>query len=121
MSFASAINNSLNFCEEYFNIFNKPLPLGKCFCVFHDNTHTPAAKVYGNVMHCFVCNRSYTVYDLLKKYNPLRLEEVKSQCVFDKSFDDESQKTPLLILNKKSTACQTMNLIVYNYAHRDRN
>lgn len=40
----------------------------QCFCPFHDNTSTPAAKFFdsSNSMHCFAEGRTYRTYDLLK-------------------------------------------------------
>lgn len=42
----------------------------KCFCPFHENHDTPAAKLYqneeGESIFCFTENRSYRPHDLLK-------------------------------------------------------
>ena len=49
--------------------------VGACFCPFHDNENTPAAKFYpgSNLLWCFAEQRLYTVYDLLEVYglNPV--------------------------------------------------
>lgn len=51
--------------------FNTKLPYGKCLCPFHDNTDSPAAKVYDNRLVCFgACQRTYYPYDFLKKFRP---------------------------------------------------
>ena len=38
------------------------------FCPFHDNTHTPSAKVYpdGNALFCFAEQRRYSPFDVMK-------------------------------------------------------
>ncbi len=76
------INNNCDFRDEYQRIFGKQLGYAKVFCPFHSNHNTPAAKVYGNTLKCFgVCNRVYTVYDLLKKFDPDRINEIKASVV----------------------------------------
>lgn len=77
------INKTLDIAEEYYAIFGKPIPPGKMYCCFHDNKNTPAAKRYGNVIHCFSCGKSYTVYDLLSRFNPSRIEEIKSSVLLE--------------------------------------
>jgi len=49
-------------------------PNGKCFCPFHHNVNTPAAKVYtseqsgnGGRLYCYSERKSYTPYDVIKK------------------------------------------------------
>lgn len=90
------INHHCSFSEEYFNIFHKQLPQGKCFCPFHDNTHTPAAKLYRDpsgyeVLHCFAEQRNYGTYALLRKYNPDRIEEIRSTIILP---DVETSSAP---------------------------
>lgn len=71
------VNDNLSFREEYRLIFGREAPYGNVHCCFHDNVGTPAAKIYGNRLHCFgACGRSYSVYDLLRLHNPGRLREV---------------------------------------------
>lgn len=59
--------------EKVYNSFNdRPLPVaGNCFCPFHDNTNTPAAKFYreSNTLYCYTDLKLYSVYDLLLEYN----------------------------------------------------
>lgn len=65
--------------EEYTRIFGDSPRVGKIFCPFHENSHTPAAKVYGNIIKCFgACGRSFSVYDLLRRYDPDRIVTLKS-------------------------------------------
>lgn len=44
---------------------------GSCFCPFHDNTETPAAKLYrdleGDRIYCFAEQRMYKPSDLIRK------------------------------------------------------
>jgi len=48
-----------------------PVHEGSCFCPFHANADTPAAKLYigekGDSIHCFAEQRSYRPYDLFKQ------------------------------------------------------
>lgn len=73
--------NNLSIWEEYRNTFGHSLPAGKFFCPFHTNVNTPAAKVYGNHIKCFSCNRNYTVFDLLRTFNPYRLDSLSKSIV----------------------------------------
>lgn len=75
------INNDLDISEEYQKIFGRPIPDGKFFCPFHPNVNTPAAKRYFNGIKCYSCNRFYTVYDLLKAFNPQKIEEIAGSSV----------------------------------------
>lgn len=93
------INSSLSFKDEYKRIFGKSVPEGKMFCPFHNNVNTPAAKVYGNVLKCFSCNRIYTVYDLLKKYDPKRIEEVKQSNILP-DVDTKSKQIKLVSFDR---------------------
>lgn len=77
------INNNLDIAEEYANIFGKRIPQSKMFCPFHHNTDTPAAKRYGNIIKCFSCNKAYSVYDLLLKYAPERIKQVKETVIIE--------------------------------------
>lgn len=57
-------------------------PQGKCFCPFHHNVKTPAAKVYQTRMVCFgECHRSYDAYDFLSTFRKDLIEEVKGATV----------------------------------------
>lgn len=96
------INSNLDIDSEYYTIFRKHIPQGKMFCPFHSNTNTPAAKRYGNVIHCFgVCNKSYSVYDLLSKFNPDRINEIKSTIIIPlESSTKVHSSYPLLSLDR---------------------
>ena len=83
--------NSLDIREEYRNTFGSILPTGKFFCPWHHNVNTPAAKVYGNHIKCFSCNRNYTVFDLLRAFNPSRLDSLSKSVV---AGPDKSQFRP---------------------------
>lgn len=83
--------NNLSIWEEYRNTFGRSLPAGKFFCPFHTNVNTPAAKVYGNHIKCFSCNRNYTVFDLLRTFNPSRLDSLSKSVV---AGPDKSQFRP---------------------------
>lgn len=83
--------NNLSIWEEYRNTFGSPLPTGKFFCPWHHNVNTPAAKVYGNHIKCFSCNRNFTVFDLLKTFNSSRLDALSKSVVVG---PDRSQFRP---------------------------
>ena len=70
---------SISISEEYRRLFGKDLPEGKFFCPFHHNTNTPAAKVYGNAIKCFSCNKSYSTWDLLWEFDRSRIDEIAKQ------------------------------------------
>lgn len=75
---AQWVNSNLSFRDEYKAIFGKELDYGTCYCPFHANTDTKAAKLYGNWLKCYgECQQSYSVYDLLCKFNPDRLRELR--------------------------------------------
>jgi hypothetical protein len=82
----SYINEKYKISEVWFLCFGESVPLGKCFCPFHSNTKTPSAKIYedSGVLKCFsVCQRSYTSYDLLKKFRPDIIENEKKSTIFE--------------------------------------
>lgn len=65
------INSAVSLKDAWYESFGEKLPYGKCYCPFHDNTDSPAAKVYDNKMVCFgACQRSYFPYDFLIKFRP---------------------------------------------------
>lgn len=106
--------NTLDIDEEYYRIFGKHIPQGKCFCPFHHNVNTPAAKKYGNVIHCFSCNRSYGTYDLLKKYDPSRIEELKQTVVMDAPPRYQDCKFNIVPINRNGTIEEALNTILNN-------
>ena len=77
----SYINENLDIANEYRLAFGKNMPSGKFFCPFHTNVNTPAAKRYYNGIKCYSCNKFYTVYDLLKTFNPTRLEQISGSAI----------------------------------------
>lgn len=81
------INNNLDISEEYQKIFGRPIPDGKFFCPFHPNVNTPAAKKYFNGIKCYSCNKFYTVYDLLKAFNPKKIEEIAGSSVLESKYN----------------------------------
>lgn len=87
--------NDLSIRDEYFNTFGTTLPTGKFFCLWHHNVNTPAAKVYGNHIKCFSCNRNYTTFDLLRDFNPDRLEHLSRTVLLN--VRTPVSRTPLVI------------------------
>lgn len=70
------VNSHLSFRDEYQRIFGKELPYGNAFCPFHNNVVSPAAKLYGNWLKCYGCGRSYSVFDLLQRFDPDSLKRL---------------------------------------------
>lgn len=65
------INSTFSMRSVWAECFSSKVPYGKCFCPFHDNTDSPAAKIYDDHLTCFgACQRSYYPYDFLKKFRP---------------------------------------------------
>lgn len=65
------INSSFSMSTVWVECFGSKIPYGKCMCPFHDNTDSPAAKVYEDHLTCFgSCQRSYYPYDFLTKFRP---------------------------------------------------
>ncbi len=83
---------SLPIKEEYQNTFGRSLPTGKFFCPFHVNVHTPSAKVYGNHIRCFSCNRDYTTFDLLLRFNKDRLDYLSRSVMLSSNRLDVPKK-----------------------------
>lgn len=76
------INENFSLVEELQNYTNFKPSQGKVFCPFHHNVNTPAAKLYGNKLKCFgECNRMFGVYDVLKRWDPKRIDEIKSKLI----------------------------------------
>jgi len=86
----NAVNSNIPFAIEYERIFGR-VNTGKIFCPFHNNTKTPAAKIYSNGLYCFSCRRLYGTYDLLLKFDKERLDELLKQL----NLKAEQKKTPL--------------------------
>lgn len=78
------VNSNLSFRDEYRIIFGREAPYGNCACPWHQTgvVNTPAAKIYGNRLKCFgQCGRSYSVFDLLCRFNPERLRTISASGV----------------------------------------
>lgn len=77
--------NRMPFDEEYYRIFGRKVSLGHIYCPFHTNTDTPAAKYYtdSNCCYCFVCKKTYGTYDLMRVYEPSRIEELKGSVIME--------------------------------------
>ena len=113
------INNNLDIDQEYQRIFSRKIPTGKMYCLWHDNTNTPAAKRYGNVIHCFSCGKNYTVYDLLKKYDPKRIEEIKSSIIID-TTQQSREKVPRVEIDRSQSIDEVISLITKPYSYEYR-
>lgn len=71
--------------EVWRELFGYEIPTGKFTCpnpLHQHKSNTPSCKVYGNKFKCFgQCNRMFGVYDLLKWYDPGKINEYKSKVV----------------------------------------
>ena len=77
--FRKQINDKYTISEAWTLCYGDYPPSGKCFCPFHDNTNTPAAKVYPYGLRCFgSCGRVYRAYDLLSLLRPDIIAEEKA-------------------------------------------
>ena len=69
-SLRQIINNNFTFSDLSPRFEGVDSSTGNIFCPFHENTSTPAAKMYWDevrgiwILHCFgECHRNYTAYD----------------------------------------------------------
>ena len=110
------INEKLDIADEYQRVFGKPMPNGKFFCPFHHNTNTPAAKRYFNGIKCFSCDKFYTVYDLLKQFNPRRIEEIAGSSVLPNTknitFVSDKDKINIVQYNESDDIKTIINKIL---------
>lgn len=77
------INDNYDFAVEYERYTGKSCPTRKGYCLWHHNVNTPAGAYYkdSNRFRCFVCGRTYGVYDLWQLFDPDRIDEVKSSVI----------------------------------------
>ena len=75
---------------------------GKVFCPFHPNSNTPAAKIYDeyNIMKCFSCNKSYTPYDFLIRFDKEHLTRIKSTVILPEVEETHNKKHQIHTNNK---------------------
>ena len=107
------INNNLDIREEWEFIFGTVMPESKFFCPFHDNHNTPSAKRYGNGIKCFgKCQRFYTVYDFLKRFNPQRIEEIKSTVVASSINESGHHRIKLVPIDRKGSISSAIKTIL---------
>ena len=112
------INENLDIDTEYQRIFGKPIPSGKFFCPFHTNVNTPAAKRYFNGIKCYSCNKFYSVYDLLKAFNPQRISDIASSSILPTSFKTnnvtfaEKEKVNIIQYDSNDTIQNIINQII---------
>ena len=80
MSRISDYIDTFDLSTEYVRIFHRELNKnGNIFCPFHENTETPSAKLYENKIYCFSCRRLYGTYDLLRRYDKGRIDDILSE------------------------------------------
>lgn len=84
---------SISIEDAYEEVFGQRPPAGKFFCPFHHNVNTPAAKVYGNSIKCFSCNRSYSTFDLYYKFMPEKLSYLAKHSPVKTTFNVSQQRS----------------------------
>lgn len=78
------VNSQVTIREAFYLATGRQAPSGKCFCPFHDNHNTPAAKVYQDRMVCFgECQRGYDSYDFLRRFRSDLINQIKTSHVYD--------------------------------------
>ena len=83
------INENFTFADLSSRFKGVDSSTGNIFCPFHENTDTPAAKMYWDdergiwVLHCFgECHRSYTAYDYVNLILCLKYQKYLSPLHF---------------------------------------
>lgn len=121
---AEVINSTFTFSDLSPRFKDVDETYGNIFCPFHENRHSPAARMYWDenrgiwVLHCFgECHTNFTAYDyvnlvLCKKYNKYRnpIDFLKS------NLSIEELKSKLKKANKESSIIQeTRTDFIKNY------
>lgn len=109
------INENLSLSEEYKAIFRRDLPNGKFMCpnpMHQHKSNTPSCKAYGNKFKCFgQCNRVFGVYDLLKWYNPKRIDEVVSSVVIEETSYKRSPQVRKVMIDRSQSISEALHKI----------
>jgi hypothetical protein len=113
------INNNVSFPEEWEIVFGRPPRPGNEYCPFHPNTGTPAGKVYGNIFKCFSCGRSYTVYDLLTKFNPDRIKTLAASAPSYLIIPETNNEPIKPVYNDKIIINVLRRIVNENVQHKD--
>lgn len=91
------INNNFDIHDVYRHCLGRPLGDAKIVCPNPEHRHvnnTPSAKCYGNKIKCFgACQRTFGCYDLLKWYDPDKINEVRSTYLYSKGESVSKQGT----------------------------
>lgn len=95
------INENYDIRELYKEVMGRDPGHGKCFCPFHNNRNTPAAKIYDNRLKCFgECNRLFGPYDFLKRFYPDEINKVKTQIILPETKFERIQKERRITRNE---------------------
>lgn len=128
----SQIRKYLTYMISFETVYNKFSDFymsasGSCFCPFHDNEHSAAAKFYreSNTLYCYADCQLYTVYDLLNEFNQNPEEifwklwnsysDTKKQSIIDQAGKPYSTKCTF----KDSVIAYDSSLITYDDLRRD--
>lgn len=105
------INKTVSFSDAWVGCFGSRVPYGKCFCPFHDNTDSPAAKVYEDRLVCFgSCQRSYRAYDLINRFRPDLLRSYAGHVLPEQDVDLAPQ--PLCRFGRGLSSEQLLHIIL---------
>lgn len=91
------VNANYDIRQLYTQVMHRDAGYGKCFCPFHENMNTPAAKIYDNVLKCFgACGRSYFPFDFLKTFFPDELDRIQGSIILKETSKELSTKIKML-------------------------
>lgn len=93
--------------EDVLSMYGIQVKNGKCLCLFHDEK-TPSMSIKDNKLHCFACNRSADVFDVVREikgcsfkdaylilggvYNKGATLEEKKKVAQERKLQDEQKK-----------------------------
>lgn len=110
---------------EYLNELGIDVPRnGKCFCPFHHNVNTPAAKVHesrdggGGKLYCHSERRMYSTYDVIKALGYTE-EQIKRLVPREHwyTLEEEAKQKPLHI-PKVDSSIKVLSSSVFEYLDR---
>lgn len=106
------VNAEYDIKELYARVMGRNPGTGKCFCPFHHNTDTPAAKIYDQSLKCFgECNRLFTSFDFLKEFFPDELDSIKRTVILPETVYKEKSISQVLKRSELDLS-QPMDVII---------
>ena len=112
------INRNFTFGDVSKKLENVDESTGNIFCPFHENTQSPAARMYWDedrdmwVLHCFgECHTTYTTYDYVDKILCYKFQKYKSPLDFLKK---NMQAGDLKLQLSRASKEGALNISSYN-------